>query len=79
MELVKFLNDNWFVLGSIGSAFIWIMRLQSRVDILEMHRTVQEEHKEEIWNKMDSLNNTLITVLQSVAELKGVIIGKEQK
>jgi hypothetical protein len=32
-----------------------------------------------VQQKMEQLNNTLITVLQSVSELKGVILGKEQK
>ena len=69
----------WPVLAAFGTGFAWLIHLNGEVKILKNEIMIERENKAHMWEKMDAMNVAITSVLQSVSELKGVMLGKDQR
>lgn len=71
------LSEIWPVLLSIFGAIVWLIRLESKVNYLEKdyerYKEAAAEKDKVMWAKLDSLQATMNTVLQTLGEIKGKI------
>jgi hypothetical protein len=61
----------WEIIITLALGLVWLVRLEAKVLYLEKDRKLDLERQESLWNKLDSMQVTLTTILTSLAKLEG--------
>jgi hypothetical protein len=82
-DVSEIIHNIWPVLIALIGFAVWLVKLESKVHV---NKTAFDEHKKEqnekqlaIWNKFDTFQVTLMSILQSVSRLEGRLEQKQKE
>ena len=77
MDVLKFLNTYWLIIGSIFCGFAWLIRLESKILNLENNISKNHDSYKELWLKINDIQISLNAIATSLARLEGRLEGSK--
>ena len=81
--MIKTLSDAWPMFLSFIGIVAWFARLESKLDHLKddytYHKEKTGDKEAEIWTKLDNMQATMTSILQSLAKIEGKMESNHDK
>lgn len=79
MDVLTFLNQNWFPLSALLAGLAWLIRLEGKVKAHSEKHVEVTKTTDKMWNKFEGMEASLSTIMQSVAKIQGILEERNAK